>query len=55
MLLIVLMSEMALAPPRFAARAAAVMSVMLGVSFAITGMVATSMTQPIIVSATSGF
>ena len=55
MLLIVLMSEMALAPPRFAARAAAVMSVMLGVSFAITGMVATSMTQPTIVSATSGF
>ena len=55
MLLIVLMSEMALAAAASSPREpAAVMSVMFGVSFAITGIVAASITQPIIVSATSG-
>ena len=39
---------------RLAARAAAVTSVMLGVSLTITGMVATSMTQLVIFSATAG-
>src|ERR1035437_6846273 len=52
--LMVLMSEMALAPARFAARATAVTSVMLGVSLTMTGMVAASMTQPVIFSATAG-
>ena len=54
MLLMVLMSEMALLPARFAARAASVTSVMFGVSLVMTGIFATSITQPTIVSATFG-
>ena len=46
--LMVLISEMASAPPCFAARAMYATSVTLGVSFTITGMVATSFTQVVI-------
>ena len=55
MLLMVLIIEMASAPARLAARAGWVMSVMLGVSFTMTGISATSMTQPTMASITSGF
>ena len=55
MLLIVLISEIASAPALRAARAAKTTLVMLGVSLTITGIVAASITQPTIVSATSGF
>src|SRR5437764_15413491 len=46
--LIVLMSETASAPPFLAARAGYTTSVMFGVSFTITGVFATSLTQPVI-------
>src|SRR5437763_10919175 len=49
--LMVLMAESASAWPRLAARAAARMSVILGVSFTITGVRATSLTHPVIMQA----
>jgi hypothetical protein len=55
MLLMVLISEIALAPPLRAARAAWATLVMLGVSLTMTGISAASMTQPTMVSITSGF
>src|ERR1039457_2794281 len=54
MLLSVLINEIAFAPPFLAARAACVTSVMFGVSFTITGIVATSITQLTIFSVTAG-
>ena len=55
MLLIVLIREIALAPAFLAARAGRVTSVTFGVNFTITGSCVASITQPTIVSITSGF
>ena len=52
--LIVLMSESASAPPPTAARPMAVTSATFGVSLTITGTVATSLTQPVIISGILG-
>ncbi len=52
--LIVLMSESAFAPAATAARAGSTMFVIFGVSFTITGTLATLITQPVICSQYSG-
>src|ERR1035441_9959312 len=52
--LMVLMAERASAPPERAARAARRMSVILGVSFTITGVRATSLTHCVIMQVYSG-